>query len=45
MNENFLHEEITLIRRARAGDREAFGQLMEIHAPRAYRLRHPLEPE
>ncbi|MBT9166375.1 MAG: ECF RNA polymerase sigma factor SigW [Chloroflexi bacterium] len=38
LNENFLHEEITLIRRARAGDREAFGQLMETHAPRAYRI-------
>lgn len=38
MNENFVHEEITLIRQARGGDREAFGRLMEIHAPRVYRI-------
>jgi RNA polymerase sigma-70 factor (ECF subfamily) len=38
LNENFIHDEIALIRRARAGDREAFGQVMETHAPRAYRI-------
>lgn len=38
MNDNSVHEEITLIRRARSGDREAFGQMMETHAPQAYRI-------
>lgn len=31
-------EEANLIQRARSGDREAFGELMEAYAPRAYRL-------
>ena len=31
-------EEIDLVRQAKSGDREAFDQLMEAYAPRAYRL-------
>lgn len=38
MNENFVKDELTLIRRAKEGHRESFDQLMENHALRAYRL-------
>jgi RNA polymerase sigma-70 factor, ECF subfamily len=38
LEKNFVEEEITLVHQAKKGDREAFGQLMENHAPRAYRI-------
>lgn len=38
MTENFIIEETALVRQAKKGDREAFGQLMENHAQRAYRI-------
>ncbi len=34
--------EIDLIRRAKQGDREAFGELIELHAVRAYRIAYAL---
>ncbi|MFA4835917.1 MAG: RNA polymerase sigma factor [Dehalococcoidia bacterium] len=37
MDNDFIKEEIALVNRAKEDDREAFGQLMENHAPRAYR--------
>jgi len=34
--------EVGLIRRAKSGDREAFGQLIELHAVRAYRIAYAI---
>ncbi len=38
MNETSAQDEVNLVRQAKEGDRECFGQLMENHAPRAYRI-------
>ncbi|MDD5094225.1 MAG: RNA polymerase sigma factor [Dehalococcoidia bacterium] len=38
MDNDIIQAEIALVHHAKMGDREAFGQLMENHAPRAYRL-------
>lgn len=41
-NGNTAPEEATLVHQARAGDKEAFGQLMEMHAVRAYRIAYAI---
>ena len=38
MDEDSVRDEIDLVRQAKSGDKEAFGQLMENHALRAYRI-------
>ncbi|MBT4512022.1 MAG: RNA polymerase subunit sigma-70, partial [Chloroflexi bacterium] len=38
INNDTAKNELRLVRQAKAGDREAFGQLMENHAVRAYRI-------
>ena len=38
MDEKFTQDEASLVRRAKDGDKEAFGQLMGFHAARAYRI-------
>jgi RNA polymerase sigma-70 factor (ECF subfamily) len=38
INNDTTENELRLVRQAKAGDREAFGQLMENHAVRAYRI-------
>jgi len=42
LEDHTISEEIDLVRRAQKGDREAFGQLMEAHAPRVYRIAYTI---
>ncbi len=37
-------DELNLVRRAKSGDKDAFGQLMEMHAVRAYRIAYSVIP-
>ncbi len=43
-NQNNSQDELTLVRRAKSGDKEAFGHLMEMHAIRAYRIAYSIIP-
>ncbi len=43
-NQNISQEELKLVRRAKSGDKGAFGQLMEMHAVRAYRIAYSIIP-
>ncbi len=38
-------DELNLVRRAKSGDKDAFGQLMEMHAIRAYRIAYSVIPK
>lgn len=40
--QNASQSEVGLIRRAKSGDHEAFGQLIELHAVRAYRIAYAI---
>ncbi len=42
MAKEINQEEVTLVRRAKKGDKEAFGQLMENHAVRVYRIAYSI---
>ncbi|MFO8009511.1 MAG: RNA polymerase sigma factor [Dehalococcoidia bacterium] len=42
MDEKTTQDELALVRRARTGDKEAFGQLMEMHAVRVYRIAYSI---
>ena len=44
MDEKAAQDELILVRRAKSGDKEAFGQLMEMHAIRAYRIAYSIIP-
>ena len=42
MDHDAAQDELTLVRRAKAGDKEAFGQLMQNHAVRVYRIAYAI---
>ncbi len=44
MDDNTTQDELILVRRAKSGNKEAFGQLMEAHAIRAYRIAYSIIP-
>ena len=43
-NQDMQPDESQLVRRAKTGDQEAFGQLMEMHAVRAFRIAYSIIP-
>ncbi len=43
-NQDMQADESQLVRRAKTGDQEAFGQLMEMHAVRAFRIAYSIIP-
>lgn len=42
MDHDVTQDELALVRRAKAGDRDAFGELMQKHAVRAYRIAYAI---